>query len=326
MLEKERALAAAAALEEAAPVLLGVYRKLDQSRDPGLDALEAAVDNLWTRYLSRLEDAARPSPIKRAQERFDRALRTERLEWMDRDDCPEDRREKLLLDLHKLNVRLGTYRNCLRRLEPTLQAAQGRTGRTPRLLDLASGWGGFPIEIGKLAEKRGIPLEATGSDVRLTHVEGGNRRAREAGAPVSFRRVNAFRIEELEEGEYDVLTIIQAIHHFSAGQIARMIAEAVRVSTTGFVGIDFMRTPLIFLAETGLPLAAGTLNPYFFHDAFVSGRKFLHAVELEMIARAAAPQAEVRCEVHLPGYNVLRVIRPEAQAAASPFPAGGAMA
>lgn len=311
MLNKERQEAARQALEAAAPALGRAHARISRDRLAGLGALEAAVSALWSDYLERLARIC-DGTISGRLRRFDEAARTDDDEYMDLPDYPEQSRQALLKILHGFNLAVGTYKKALQYLEPVLK--QAAPGRIPRILDLASGHGGFPIMLAKNARRRGIALEASGSDIHPVHVENANARARAEGLPVNFRVVNAFDMGDLEHGEYDLLTINQAIHHFTPAQLARMIAEAARVAGTGFVGLDYQRYFGVLLWATttySSPLRERLPQPYadFMHDACVSGRKMYHSAELELIARAAAPAARVGCRTHRAGHNVLHVLR-----------------
>ena len=314
MLNKQRADAATGALDAAAPALAQIHEQLRDDRLAGLDALESAVGNLWSDYLERFERACDAGMLSRGLQHFDTAARTSEDEYMDLPEYPEDMRQTLLEILHKFNLTVGTYNRVLGYLRPILKTAARTAGRAPRVLDLASGYGGFPLMLAKNAKQRGIALEAAGSDIHPVHVKDGNARAAAEHLPVTFRVLNAFDMDELEEGEYDLLTINQAIHHFTPGQLAKMIAEGIRVASTGFVGFDYQRISGVLLwgmrTQEG-PLRQALPQPYrdFFHDAAISARKMYHAAELELIARAAAPEARVRCDTHAMGHNLLQVMR-----------------
>ncbi|MEW6777011.1 MAG: methyltransferase domain-containing protein [Bdellovibrionota bacterium] len=295
-------------LAEAKPELNRLQIRLGASRADGLDALESAVGRLWEKYEKKFYECSRERPAGGMAWRLDHAARLNRDEYMDRPDFPEEEREREISLLHKMNERFGTYRRAFESLRPFLDEAVSRTRRTPRLMDLASGYGGFPLAMARFAKQENFPLETSGSDIQEGHVKRAQERARQERLPVSFRIVNGFQMEGLNPGEYDVFTMLQAVHHFRPGQIARMIAESLRLATTGFVAIDAVRAPWLPLVM-GLPSFLITRSYHFAHDAFVSGCKMYDAAELEFIARAAAPDAEVRCHVEFP-YNVLEVRRP----------------
>lgn len=310
MLESQRQQAASNVLRTRAAELMDAHALMEKSHERGLDALEAAVNNLWADYLAAFEETCATSLPARLGEKLDREIRTDRDEYMDRADFPENERERSVRDLHRLNKTIGTYRRALSWVEPMLMAARQREGRRPRLLDIASGHGGFPIELASLAGKKNFDVEVTGSDIQPGHMEGASRRAKSLGVSAGFRVLNAFDMSDVRKGDYDVVMILQAMHHFRPGQLARMIAESVRIAGTGFIGIDIARSPALpFFLAGQLFLYSG--NYYFAYDGYLSARKSYDRTELELIARAAAPGARIGCRTRLPAFNVLEVVRPD---------------
>lgn len=307
MLHATKLTAGERALADHAEALASARRTAGEHRADGLAALEGAVDALWSDYLAHLHDGTRGA--ERALGWVDARMRTDAPELMDLPDFPEPERRRAVRDLHRFNRLLRTYRRALRLAAPALAEARRRTGRTPRLLDLASGHGGFPLSLPRHAAAAGITVDVTGSDIQQAHVDTGTALARRDGVPVRFRIVNGFHMSDVGEGDYDVVTMLQAMHHFTPGQLARMIAEATRVGTTAFVGIDGVRAPWLV---PSLPVANLLLsgNRHLAHDGYLSARKMYDRAELVLIARAAAPDARVRCRTHLPGFNALEVTRP----------------
>jgi SAM-dependent methyltransferase len=191
-----------------------------------------------------------------------------------------------------MNTVSASYLRFFGLLAPTLRQIQERKGRPARVLELACGSGGFSLALAKLAARRGLAVEVTGSDIVPLYVERAQRQAEEQGGSVSFRILDAINLEEVADGAYDIVFIAQSTHHFSPGQLARMIAEARRVATTSFVSVDGYRSlgMLAFVSGT----AIFSLWPAMVHDATISARKFYPEAELEAIARMAAPGARVR--------------------------------
>lgn len=271
---------------------------------PPLDVLERLANEAWRDY--RRELGAQASGLEAALERLDRAQWTERQEVMDRDDLPDHVRGEMLHHMDVFNRVLFSYPSHYRFLRPSLEAARAAGADPVRFLDLASGRGAFPMYVARRAQREGLRLTVTGSDYHEAHVEHANETARERGIPASFRVVNGFDMAALETGSQDVIACEQALHHFTPGQLARMIHESVRVATHGFVGIDGARSSGLVV---GLPLMAALVSrsASFTHDAWVSARRFFHVEELRLIARIACPEAAIETERHLPGFNVIRV-------------------
>jgi SAM-dependent methyltransferase len=274
-----------------------------------MDELASLADNWVERLrLERERRALRKGGVLRWFEGLDRRVRTKRLAYLDRDDCPDQLKLRLVRTLHYSNVALGSYRRFLRVLRPLIEETRTRKGRPARVLELASGSGEFALALGRLAAKRKLAVEITGSDIVPAHVESAAHHAKARGIPVGFRTLNAFDLQGIEPGEYDIAFIAQSMHHLSPGQLARVIAQATRVSGA-FVGVDGHRS-VWTLSALGLIGLAGTLSsrrPQFLHDAIVTGRKLYSNAELDLIARIAAPSAHVEVKNARPGLSVIVV-------------------
>ncbi|MHC5109430.1 MAG: methyltransferase domain-containing protein [Planctomycetota bacterium] len=94
-------------------------------------------------------------------------------------------------------------------------AAQG-TGRSLRVLDLATGGGDWPLDLVTRATKLGISLEVAGCDFSRRAVAFARLRALRANAKVRFFRLNICE-DPLPEG-YDVITCGLFLHHLSDDQ------------------------------------------------------------------------------------------------------------
>lgn len=277
----------------------------ETAREDG-EALQAFVDDAVERLRqTRREIAERSSnPLTRLRARVDELVRVDTTEYMDRPEFPADEKQRLVDILHTFNRILMTYRRFLLDLQPVVEAAARRHGRPARVLELASGAGEFALELAQLARGKGLPVEVTGSDIVPEYVAQASEKARSRGLDVRFVELNAFDLGDLAGEGYDAIFIGQAMHHFSPGQLARMIAQAGRVSRH-FLGIDGRRglTTLGFVP----PSSALFGNRYFWHDAVVSARRFYSEPELSLVARLAAPKARVSARERPPGLSLLRV-------------------
>lgn len=292
MLDSLRQEAVRKALEECAPFAAGE----NGFHGDRLASLEASAEGLWASYLRHLEECCRRRGVRsRLLAWMDRSQRTATEEYMDRKDFPEPDRERTLEDLHRVNTASRTYASTFKIMRPILAKISEATGRAPRILDLASGYGGFTIFLAEASLKEGLPLDITSSDLRDHLVQSGRERAAKAGCAVSFRVVDATNMQDLEKGEYDLITVLQSFHHFRAGGLARLIAESARVARFGIIGTDFVRAPWVPPAIALFALFH-TRDWYLACDSFLSGRRMYDYRELDLIARAAAPGAKIRCE------------------------------
>jgi SAM-dependent methyltransferase len=257
------------------------------------EALERHVDAMVERLREeRARRARQAGPLSQLDCALDGAFRTDAIEHLDEPDFPERGKLAIASGLHLLNVLATFYRRFFALLAPRLRRIQTCHGRPARILELASGAGGFAFALASLAKSRGLDVEVTGSDIVPLYVERSRAKAAARGLPVSFRCLNAFDLSEVEEGAYDIVFVAQSAHHFSPGKLARMIAESRRVATTAFVSVDGYRSvsTAAFVAGTALL----SMRPTMVHDAVISARKFYAEAELEAIAAMAVPGAHIR--------------------------------
>jgi hypothetical protein len=76
----------------------------------------------------------------------------------------------------------------------------------------------------------------------------------------------------VERGAYDVVFIGQSLHHFTAGQLALMMAGTRDIQASAFVAVDGRRSLLLLSLIPGYGLCFKSLD--FAHDALLSTRKF----------------------------------------------------
>jgi SAM-dependent methyltransferase len=268
--------------------------------------LERATNESVDRLKEERRRAAKErGTLRRIQERFDALLWTEEPELLDRPDVPDSDKLEIVRALDLLNRTFLSYHRFLRQLRPFVEAVKTRTGRPARVLELASGSGEFTLALAALAKKKGLPVEITGSDIVPAYIDEGKRAAAARGLEVDFRVLNAFALDEIESGAFDLVFIAQTMHHFTPGQLAMLIAEGSRVASTAFVGIDGARSLLLF---GFLPLVSFRIGDRkFLHDALISARRFRSVAELELIARIAAPSAAIRVRMDHPFFTVLTV-------------------
>ena len=119
-------------------------------------------------------------------------------------------------------------------------------------------------------------------------------------------------LTRLEPGSFDLLFIAQTLHHFTPGQLARVIAESYRIAKVGFVGVDVRRSLLAY-AVLGPVCLFGALSGgswQFAHDTAVSITTMYSEPELALIAERAAPQGILSIERTLPIHSCLKLLHP----------------
>ncbi|MFO0611108.1 MAG: methyltransferase domain-containing protein [Polyangiaceae bacterium] len=238
---------------------------------------------------------------------LDARVRSTEVETLDQPDHPEARKLEQIKLLHLQNRLLRSYVRYVRVLEPVVAEARARRGhRRVRVLELASGAGEMTMALSAEMERRGWDVDVTGSDIVPAYVDDANARAHARGSRATFRLIDAFELASAVQSEaFDVVLVAQSAHHFSAGQLARLIAAAQAMGGTHVVIIDGHRSLRLLV---GLPvLAALSLDRDFTHDAWISARRLFSEPELAAIARLAAPSARVSTQCVWPLTSVLTV-------------------
>ena len=185
----------------------------------------------------RRERADAAGFLWRSLEGIDRTLRTETLERLDRDEVSDRRKLGIVEALHGLNVLLFSYWRFLRAAAPLIRRINQREGRPARIVELAAGYGEFTLRAPAMARRMGLDIEVTGTDIVPAYVERARSEAVRRGVRAHFEVLDAFRMD-VAPSRFDIALIAQSMHHFTAGQLATMIAACRRVLTTGVVGVD----------------------------------------------------------------------------------------
>ncbi len=267
---------------------LGALRS--EGKIPGgwstMEELRLMADEGVARFLEkRFEVSGELGGVFLANELLDRALRTSESEYMDKPGVPDSERLMMVQALDRQNGMMGLYGRYVAILLPLIREVAEREQREVRVLELACGAGGLSLALGEEVLRLGMRVSITGSDVVPAFVEDGNVLAAEKKLAVSFRVLDAFTMEGLGDGAFDIVVMSQSMHHFTPGQLAVIIAQSARHASTAFVGIDGYRSLLL---AGGVPLIAGLQGiGAFALDGFTSARKFYSEMELDIIAGIA---------------------------------------
>ena len=230
---------------------------------------------------------------------------TEGQEHIDDERLAAHVRVRILSHLDRMNAFFDSYRAFFRNLLPLCRSDGPTT-----VLDLAAGHGGFALAAAELAAQSGRQLAITASDIKPEYVDLARASAELRGlSNVTFAVQNALDLTTIAPGRYDVITCTQSLHHFSAGQVAVMFAEACRVAGRGVLFIDGARGALNAAGVAGLSLLLFR-DRELSHDALVSFRRFFVPEELELLARIGPWGSTARAFWSPPGLCVLAADKP----------------
>ena len=277
-----------------------------------LDELEDNINRIFSESEKiRQKRITGPKKIFKINELIDHRLWSNEIELLDQPNYPVDKKQKLVEALHKFNLLVHSYPRFLNELKPIINLINRKKKRKARILELASGSGRFSMELAKLVQKRNLLVEITGSDYIPEYVKRASLESKYLGIPVKFKLFDALNLHKIEPGEYDLIFTANSLHHFSPGAIARMIAGAVKVATWGFMGMDGYRSFLTAMIVAGMGFLASLayFNSDYFHDSWLTSRKFYTHPQLELISKIATPGAKVNIEYLNPCYTKVHIYK-----------------
>jgi len=112
--------------------------------------------------------------------------------------------------------------------EPIRNLARESSGRTLRLLDVATGAGDVPLRLWRKAHRARVPLEVAGCDVSPVSVEFTRKRAEERQVPATFFTADVCRNEL--PADYDVITCSLFLHHLDVEQAVLLLRRLGRAA------------------------------------------------------------------------------------------------
>ena len=220
---------------------------------------------------------------------LDRRFQTEELEYLDREDAPDEVKQKVIGMLDRLG---GLFKLHEKDARATLDVI--RDIPSPRILELGAGHGKLSA---KILESQPMAT-VTVSDVDPTSV-----RNIAAGALGTHPRAQTQVIDataiDAKDDSYDLVVFAQAFHHLPPAVAYRAIAEATRVGRR-FLVIDLERQkPLGLLLFSVLRpvlqlvvLPSSSLRPLL-HDGYISALRAYSPAALEALGRAADPAMRI---------------------------------
>ncbi|ORA11407.1 class I SAM-dependent methyltransferase [Mycobacterium arosiense] len=214
---------------------------------------------------------------------LDRRLRTDRLEYLDRDDV-DDLKRRVIQSLDRSGRRrfMGTYKMCaLAALDevPDVPA--------PKILELGCGLGGLSRKLLELNPA----AQVTVTDIDPEFVASVASSDLGSDPRATVREMDATAIDA-SDGHYDLAVFALSLHHLAPDQAARVFAEGTRVARKLLV-IDLRRwrAPLQ-LVQLTFTLPFTGLIPSL-HDAVISSLRAYSPSALRAIAAHADPAITV---------------------------------
>ncbi len=170
-------------------------------------------------------------------------------------------------------------------LWPAIESvARRNTGRTIRILDLATGGGDVPIMLARRARRAGLDIAIEGCDISPVAVAFAVRSANEAAVSVRFFRLDALN-EPLPESP-DIVTCSLFLHHLDDDEALRLLGKMAETARTTVLVNDLLRSWVGYgLAWTGCRLLSR--SPIVHHDGPASVRAAFSLAEAGELARRA---------------------------------------
>lgn len=214
---------------------------------------------------------------------LDRALQTDRLEYLDRTDVDPAVKRSVIRALDRTGEIFGNHRKFAH-----LALNEVADVPDPRIVELGAGHGGLSE---KLLEAHPT-ARLTVSDVEPASVAAIASGELGSHPRVTVRELDATAIDATD-GSFDLAVFTLSFHHLGPADAARVIAEGTRVATKLLI-IDLPRPPaplhLLRLA-TMLPFA-----PFvpFVHDGVISSLRSYSPSALRALAEHAGAAVELR--------------------------------
>lgn len=232
---------------------------------------------------------------------LDRRLRTDRMEYLDRDDV-DDLKRKVIESLDRSGRRrvLGGYELCARAALDEVTDID-----SPKILELGSGLGGLSR---KLLEYHPT-AQVTVTDIDPAFVAAVAASDLGSDPRATVREMDATAIDA-PDGNYDLAVFALSLHHLPPERAAQVFAEGTRAAKKLLI-IDLRRwrAPLqLGLLTFTLPFT-GVVPPL--HDAVISSLRAYSPSALRALAEYADPAITVEFRSRPRGATALVASRPQ---------------
>jgi ubiquinone/menaquinone biosynthesis C-methylase UbiE len=211
----------------------------------------------------------------------DFSTRILRPELLDGGQLPDEEARKSLLDLRRVNRRLGARKMVLE----SLAREVSRHGLSEySLLDIASGSGDLPLAVIEWARKHGLSARVFALEYQHRHLSL-FRRELLASSRIHPLCADAFHAP-LPDGKFDFVTCCHFLHHLTEEDAARLLASMARLARRSVIVSDLERQalPYYFFLLFGRLITRSYVSRI---DGRNSIAQSFRKPELESIAHAA---------------------------------------
>lgn len=226
---------------------------------------------------------------------LDRALETDRLEYLDRDDVDDVVKRQVIGGLDWTGRVFGNHR---RFAEIALDAVAEVPD--PRILELGAGHGA----VSRLLLDNHPTAHVTVTDVNAESVAALAAGDLGAHPRATVRKMDATAIDA-PDGAFDLVLFALSFHHLPPAQAVRVFAEGTRAGKALLI-IDLPRPPsLLHLLRLATMLPLAPVLP-FVHDGVISSLRCYSPSALRALAEYADPAIDVTLRG---GFNSPQIVR-----------------
>lgn len=222
------------------------------------------------------------------KEWMDFKIWTDKIEHIDRPNYPVKKKQQIIRLVYQMGMIIGTPPIVFKILKELAEEICKGNKKKLKALGLASGSGELEKYLARKSIKEEVPIEVSGSDYIEAYMKKANEDAKREGLPIDFIHVDALSFESILKGIIDLVYMCHALHHFKAGEVGRIILNAVLKTNYGFLGVCGYRTALNIPLMTLGTVYHGLLflAPYGYHyGGWLTVRKLWAEAQYEQIVK-----------------------------------------